>query len=474
MTVAWTTDPGGVFLVLGHIAAAIYNANGYRGTGSPAAGTTWTTTGTAIRGLNVAINNIIAGYSTAQQSYWDGVRDSQDTYLSAHDTFITDMVALAKTALVQIVQADNPQPDTADLTIMTELIRQMVGASQTVDACAVGSTVAAGGSNIGNPTVLCSVIGRYGATLEYAMAETLVGKVTSDSKGNGSGTATAGQEPIRFLGAAKLTNKFDANWPDGSGCDATINVVDPELDNSGGNLLTNSNFVTYTVANTPDNWTILVGAAGTNILKQITTTYNSSVASLQIAGQAATLTSIVQTFGTDTEGELLPSTVYAVNLKYYVDVQPVAGVLKIDLVDGSNAVITDDAGTDNTITLTVSGATATSWLSLSGFFRTPTNMPTTVKLRIRLSTAMTAGSNVFINYLAVTPATQLYVAGPYMAAFRGDTDVVFGDRWTNAVTNDRAGLIQQFFEQAFGMSDLGLILPSNSAGGESIADSLVA
>ena len=472
MTIAWQTDPGGLFLELGHIAAAIYNVQGFRGEGNPASGTTWNSTGTAIRCLETSIDNIVAGYSAAQSQYIDGIRAISDAYIGAHDSFINGLVAKAKSTLVAHVQADNPQPLTDDTTIMKELIRQMVAASQTVDQCAVGATVAAGGSNVGNPTVICSVTSRYGKPLEYIFAETMVGTVLSDSLGNGSSTATAGQEPISIVGGVKLSNNFGVTWPDGSGANATVSIVDPEQDNAGGNKLTNSSFDTFTVTNQPDDWTVLVGTVGTHVLRS-TTTYNSSAASLALAG-SATLASLAQTFGTDTEGTLLPATVYGFNLQYYVDVVPAAGVFKVELVDSTNTVINDDFGTANAITSpALSGATLTTWTSLSGFFRTPTNLPSTVKLRIRVTTAVSTGTNLLIDYAALTPATQVYTAGPYVAAFRGSTDVVYGDRFTFAMTNDRAGLFQQFFEQVWSMSSLGLILPSEGTGSETIADSLV-
>lgn len=466
MTIAYSTDPGGLFVILGGIACAIRNTNGRRGAVAPSPASAWGASGPAIRDLETEIDNIIGNYSAAQQVYYDGIRTTQGSYASAHDTYISSMVALARKAIVESIQADNPQPDTSDATILAELIRQMEGSSQTVLRCTVGSTVTAGGSNIGNPTVLCSTTGRFGDPLEYVYAETMVAKVTSDDNGNGSGTATSGQEPIGITGGVALTNKFSADWPDGSGASASINIVDPELDDSGGNLLTNSNFETYTVANTPDNWATLVGTNGTSILKSTTNTYASTSACLQFVGDGSELTSIAQTLT-----NLLPGRVYGVRFYTRVSATPSTGVLKIDLIDGSNAVVADDAGTDNTLTLALTGI-STTYTAVSGFFRTPTNMPDSIKIRVRLSTALDNAKTCNIDYGAMALATQLYTAGPYIAAFRGSTDVVFGDRWTLAITNDRAGLFQTFFEQAFSMSTLGLYLPS-LASSNTIDDSLI-
>lgn len=466
MSISWDST-GGLFTILGAINCAIRNTNGRRSSVAPASATTWGSGGTGIRALETEIDNIIAAYSTAQQPYYDGIRAAQSSYNSSHDAYISALQALALKAVTEIVQADNPQPSTDPTVILAEVVRQMKAGTQSVLRCAVAQSVTAGSSNVGDPTVICSVTGRYGVPQEYAIAESLVGTITSDHNGAGAGTATAGQEPMTILGSAALTNKFASDWPDGSGANASLNIVDPTLDASGGNLLTNSNFETFTVANTPDSWTVLVGTVGTDILKATTNTYASTSACLQFVG-GSNLTSVAQTLTT-----LKPATVYGVRFWIRTDVQPAAGVLAIQLVDGTNTVVNDDAGTANTVTNTLSSTTAATWTAVSGFFRTPTNMPATIKLRVRLSTAMSSGSVVNIDYGAMTPATQLYTAGPYVAAFRGATDVVYGDRWTFAITNDRAGKFQTFFEQAFDMSSKGLILPS-LASSNTIDEALIA
>lgn len=96
-------------------------------------------------------------------------------------------------------------------------------------------------------------------------------------------------------------------WPDGSTASTSINVIDPDVeDTTTGNLLTNSNFETWTVANIPDDWTILVGAAGTDVKKNIAVPYDSSVACLEFDCDGSTLVSIAQTFA---DGVLEPATV---------------------------------------------------------------------------------------------------------------------------------------------------------------------
>lgn len=476
MTIAWSGN-GGLFTILGAYACWMRTINGARGATAPDPSSAWGSGGPQIRALDTAVANIVAAHSAAQEKYYDGIVDSRNGYVSAQTQTLEAIKAQVNATFISIVNADNPQPDATLATAMREMIRQFTGASQTVKRCVVAATVTAGGSNIGNATIICSVTGRFGVPQEYAIAETVVATCVGDSVGNGS-TGTAGAEPIQITAPAVGDNKLAQDWPDGSGASVSINVVDPNED-AGANLLTNSNFEIFTTPNIPDNFTILVGSAGTSIKKDTGVSYgNNSAFSLSFTGDGAELTSIVQPFGASagsgTTADLTPATVYAFNIWVYAPLTIAAGVLAIDLVNSSNVVINDDAGTANTISKTLSTLVGATWTNVSGFFRTPTNMPTTVKLRIRLSTAMTNTRVLNMDFAAMAVATQLYTAGPYVCAFRASTDIIYNDRWTIAVTNDRAGIFQTFFEQMFDMTSLRMILPSVTGGGETVSDSLVA
>ena len=114
---------------------------------------------------------------------------------------------------------------------------------------------------------------------------------------------------------------------------------------------------------------------------------------------------------TGTAGTVQPLTSYAVNLALKVDVVPAAGVLTIDLIDGNSNVIQDAQGNNNSFAVTLSGAT-TSWVFHSGVFRMPRALPAAMFLRIRLSTGLSSGSNLFIDHLAMGALTRLYNGGP--------------------------------------------------------------
>lgn len=175
---------------------------------------------------------------------------------------------------------------------------------------------------------------------------------------------------------------------------------------------------------------------------------------------------------------LSAETAYAVSLWAIADVVPAAGVITVDLVDGTGgSVIQDAQGAANSITFNAADLTK-AWQHLSDlvsgevFFRTPTAVPTVVYLRVRISTAVSTGTSIFLDNSALAQATELYPGGPMIAIFSGSKPFRKQDKWTITVTNNRGGRIQEWYNRAFNMQSLGLLLPSNSSGSETIPDSL--
>lgn len=178
--------------------------------------------------------------------------------------------------------------------------------------------------------------------------------------------------------------------------------------------------------------------------------------------------------------DLQASTAYAVNLWAITDSVPAAGVITIDLVDGiGGSVIQDAQGTNNSFTFSATDLT-TSWQSLQDLvsgetvFRTPETLPTVVYFRMRVTTAISNTSSVWFDELCLTRMATIYTGGPMVAAFGGTVEFVLADTWTIAVTNNRAGLFQEYFNRNFGMADLGLLLPYDTGGTETIDDALIA
>lgn len=466
MTIQWT-GTGGLFTRLGALGKILKDANVYAATTLP----------TNISAVRIQYENIGSG---SEPDLTASLGTDQSSGQSTVNNIGSSLQGIAKNTVLRMVADDNPQSSSSDLSIaLAEVVRQMRANSQTVKSCTVSAAIAVVSGNTGTGTIAAHTKRGDGLTLEQIFAEVGKIKCVGDAYSGGS---TSGNESFQFFGMAPLSNPFDHNWGGtaanvgGSGGVAFFTAIDGSKDNSSGNLLTNSDFEDWT-GNTPNNWAITTGAAGTEILKS-TATFYDGLASLQIVG-GATLTALTQTFDVSsngTAGELAPNTVYGVNLWAKVSSVPAAGSLTVELIDGSGTVVTDDQAANNAFTINLTTLT-TSFAAYNGFFRTPKLLPTTVKLRLRLNNALSGGSNLFIDRLGMGVATQAYFGGPYLAAFSGVTAFLLNDQFTLTTANDRGGAtynanFQTLFDRFFGMKALGLLLPSASAG-NTISDSLV-
>jgi len=170
---------------------------------------------------------------------------------------------------------------------------------------------------------------------------------------------------------------------------------------------------------------------------------------------------------------------YAVNLWALADVDPAAGVITVDLVYGvGGSVVADEAGTNNSFTIDCTNLT-TSFVAKNGVFRTPRVLTGPVYFRVRITTAISSGTSVFLDHLAMVEMDELYTGGPSLSIFSGKTAFrkgagqVAADYFTCAIANNRAGGFQEWFDRNFQMREKGLLLPSDTAGAETIADSLI-
>lgn len=173
-------------------------------------------------------------------------------------------------------------------------------------------------------------------------------------------------------------------------------------------------------------------------------------------------------------------TAYAVSLWGRTDTAPAAGVVTIDLVDGAGSVIADAAGTNNAFTFNAADVSDSAWEHLDSLvsgdpvFRLPAVVPDVVYFRIRVSTAISNTSSLYLDAVQIKEMTALYPGGPLAAAFAGSTRLRTTDTFTITTTNNYAGEFQKWFQRNFDMASLGLLLPSDTGGSETIADSLIA
>ena len=403
--------------------------------------------------------------------------DSLYSYLSggqeAFSGFLASLKAQAESYLIEMVNADNPQPDKGVETALIELIRQMEASSDDVNASTVspGSLVPDSG-NSGDGSIGISTYTARGRICENLLAEDIVITCIADAQ---EGEVTSGQESFSAVGEFSEGDALRWNWPDGSAASIGLTCIDATLDaTDGNNLLTNGDMEDWT-SNVPNSWALDVGVAGTDIARESTTKYAGTYGAKFIGG-TATLTAIKQRFTTAstttaTNIDLAPLRQYCLNFVAKVDVVPASGVLTVALVNASGTVLTDDSGNACSFTTSLPSLT-TSWRHVSGALRTPRVLPSEIWVRLKITTAIPAGTNLFLDHVSFAEMIEFYPQGPSLLAFSGATAFAREDWFLQPVTNT-AGGFQRLFDRLFGMRDLGLLLPSDTGGTETISDALI-
>lgn len=444
----------GLFNRLGAIGHLINLVNTFRGTNS---------SGNLPFEVEDAVELFDGASTTIRDAAVDGLLAALTSIQAGMARLPTACRQAAHNTLVEMFDADAPLTKRDVAAALARLRTQMLTAVTTfVDANTLGASVTSTG-NDGNGAVVTSTKAGDGTPLENLLAEDLSITVTA--------AGTAGSETLLVKGEEAVNDRLSHRWPAGSGASRSYTAVDAA---TSGSKLTNGTFDAFSPANTPTGWTIEVGSAGTTILEEATIVYKGAKA-LELDGNGAELTQIWQAL---TVSGLRSKTPYAVNFWGKVDVAPAAGVLTVDLFDGTS-VINDDAGVANSFTVDLT-ALGTTYVAKSGVFRLPEPLPAIVRLRVRLSTALSAGSSLFIDHLALAqmqqPSTTLPGAVPFIAFFSGSVnwnkDDGAGARvFKIAATNGGESDWQKMFARLFETPKTGYTLPT--VGTTLIADALI-
>lgn len=391
--------------------------------------------------------------------------------------------SIAYQALNRQVFRDNPRL-AQNLTSLNSLasilyvIQQMNQQGATVLRMTVGATPGPFAGQ-GNGVIVASVNRPFdGLPLENAYAETVTFTCTQDSY---TGGATAGNEGFTATGQGSESDLFAFDWPLGSNASGSYTAVSAAGNNSLGNLLQNSGFDTFAnTANVPDNWTLVTGTAGVNTFQETGIIY-AGASSLKLVGDGTTLTTLTQQFGTSTgtTATLSPQTQYSFVIWARRDGTAAAsGRLAISLTNGS-AVVNDLAGTPNTFTIDLTNL-STAWVAYTGVFRTPEILPANVYLQVGMTSALSNGRAVYLDYGSLGTMQQLYTSGPFFAVHSGSVPFVaspVADFATVAVTNSRGAggslstfqtLWAQFFSEMLSQE---IMLPSSAT--PTISDALI-
>lgn len=424
-----------------------------------------------------------------------GLAQVYDANTRATSGTMAAYVTTAQNILQGFVLADNPAYGTSVASSLEYLRQDMIAQAASVAECTVSVTVTADSANTGTGVCRASVTRGDGLTQQNVIPEETTLYITADSY---TGGATRGQEPwswtgapaVSSLGTGATVSTWDWDWPTGSASTVTGNCIAADQDaTSTGNLLTNGDFETWT-GSAPavlDNWYLQTGTWGTSLQRSGSTDGIDGGYCIQFNTAGSVLNTIEQQFdsaetdgtqsdaGTDVEIPAYSSVFVNLWLKRQSGAIS-GGVMTVSLVDGSGAVIADEAGTNNTGTITLSTVTA-SWVAHPFYFRTPVALPSVVKLRIAITTAL-AGNGLLMDYVAMAVPTALYTGGPSAVVFSNPAAPFVAapdpDAFTVQTANDYAGSTYRATWQTFMVRCFqtpSVILPYSGA--PTIADTLI-
>jgi len=378
--------------------------------------------------------------------------------------------AMLDRILIKMVDAEDQLTKFEVREAITVLRDFMIADSESFDAVTVGTS---GGSitGVGSGLVLAGTVNKFGETLQSSYAEDLVCTCIRDQQQIGR----ANFEVFEVRGEQWLPN-MDRDWPGGSGAVKRYTAVSPA---SGANLLANSDFENFTT-NDPDDWTIGVGSAGTNV-RETSTSYTKSKA-LDFDGDGSTLVSIYQSFGRDRNNRFLkPQTVYCISIWGRTSSgTPAAGAIQIQIEEtssGDELATAGSGGSASTLTIDVTAENAT-YSNHNVFFATPENMVLSNGYRIQIeqTTAITSGTDYYMDNMVLTEAPEAYPGGPPIAVVAGATPFAVDDEAIIAVTNNGSATDFMYLIRRYWLDprSYDVVLPNDTGGSETIADSILA
>ena len=213
------------------------------------------------------------------------------------------------------------------------------------------------------------------------------------------------------------------------------------------------------------------------ITQAVTTAANSlaySGHSLIFAANSGEQTTLYQALPT-----LTPNMVYFLHFRLLQDgmtTGTASATFTASIVAGiGGSPVVDAQGNSGSAIVTVSGAgaiTSDQWGGHHFSFRVAPGTSQPCYLKITTS-GLPSGGKVYLDDFALMAAQQLYSGGPFIAAVKGRTASSTTDTWSYATTNTWSmcgGGFQTWFNRVFGMADLGLLLPTDVAGGTLIDD----
>ena len=370
---------------------------------------------------------------------------------------VTEYLGMAQTTLEQMCLADSGNlpvnPTTVDY--LNKLVADMLSQAETFEKPTVtigGSATNADGTSVttpvgvpyGNGVLVGTVIDPLlGTPRMYVKPETLRCVCQTSSYVDG---VTAGTETFGVFGTVP-TDTLSPYWPDGSGANTSV-TGQPS---SQSNIFSNAYFDTWTVTDTPDDWTLANLIVGTSITRSTDYYVGSYACQLTAAPLNAELY--------QTTAKLVGGTNYLAAIRVKRPGTVTGGVLTVGLRTAAGTYLTDALGNDLKFTVALTGA-AGDYLLTKAVFSLPRGFASPVILSLKVTTAMVATEAVRLATVELIPMTSAYTGGPDLAVLPGSVGFAVNDTYSFAVANSGGtGTFVGNLERVYGISSLGINVP---------------
>jgi len=255
-------------------------------------------------------------------------------------------------------------------------------------------------------------------------------------------------------GATQYKEMFDVQGSITGTTEGIYATMIPGVDSDFSNRLQNAAtasaddasipFVNFTVADTPNDWTLTAGVAGTTILEQ-TTDYVFGTTCLKFYGDGTVAHEITQDANTfygasATDQAVTPNEKYIIGS--WIKTDATAGVWDMRMTGtGYTPVATEYVADD------FSSTPPSSWTLAKAYVRMPKSIPTDLGVRIKMTTILPNGKYALMDGSFFARMRYVAEKGVYIAIIPGGTGAIAGtdpDYWTLSLTNSAAGAMQSF------------------------------
>lgn len=445
MTIAFTQ----LFTTQGLLCGGLNEANTWRGTTNVTRQGTLRTQYISSAVYNPLVSPLDTAESAAESSL---------------NTWVGFLASNAQQAIFADVLADRPQTNPTLNSVVTELIRQLNVAGDTVAACPCTETTTAVGSPVGDHNLVFNMYeGQTGNKSDFIVPDTYLIQCSKDQSTGG----TAFSETFSLVGKPKNASPLDAEYPSGTGINATLTAVDPA---TNGGLVTDGGFNNW-VSNTPTNWTLGSGViAGTHV-KKSSDDPRASGFSLDLIGDGTVFVKVRQ------QVAVTASTVYSAQFRVKKILDPGTDWgITLRLVDSSGNPLTGPNSYLNNIESVTCASIAASWANVySGTFVTPAVLPTTgvfIEIFLHkfgdLTVAAVNTAEGLVDHVSMQTVrpTQFYSGGPTLIIFSGTTAGVVGDARTAAfalASSSMSAFLIRGMDRMLGLASLSVRLNTTTS-----------